>query len=541
MKKKAINSSKNFSHSLQLILKKTQTPTFNSSIDPTPEQKKILNLIPHVDNLKIKAFAGSGKTTTLKMIAENFKDKKILYLAFNKAIAESAKNKFPRNVRISTVHSFAYAELIRLRKGKKFLLESSFNTYTINSFFDFKYDTSPELLEAIKLTFLLFCYSDFSDFNQKDFFLFLKENNELDQLLFCQACENLKKDKINFTFDQIENEKEKILKTCISLVNEIYSAMKEEKIPWTHDFYLKYFVEEFQERINDRFYDIVLLDEAQDSNPITLKLFKNFKGKKIMVGDPHQQIYSWRGSVNIMDDFSAETLPLSISFRFNQDIADKLNQILQLKGEENTIIGKGPVKISGKKTAFITRTNSTILKLIDFVDSFAITRDLKEIFKNVFIVEAIKQGQNYIPELGQFVPPQYKKYIGNFKEFVEDIKKRNDTEMKNAIALVSEYKITELYKKALKKYNNKAEIVFSTAHSAKGLEWEKVYVLDDFTNIKEKYQELVPFFDNYTALKNWIKEKNLDKKRKQFIEEINLYYVALSRGIKEVVDLTKNK
>ena len=47
--------------------------------------------------LKINAFAGTGKTTTLNLIANSLKDKSFLYLAFNNDIVKEAKKKFKNN------------------------------------------------------------------------------------------------------------------------------------------------------------------------------------------------------------------------------------------------------------------------------------------------------------------------------------------------------------------------------------------------------------------------------------------------------------
>ncbi len=56
-------------------------------ISATDEQKKILETVKNsTDNLLIAAFAGSGKTTTLQMIAEELSDKKGLYLAYGSVI-----------------------------------------------------------------------------------------------------------------------------------------------------------------------------------------------------------------------------------------------------------------------------------------------------------------------------------------------------------------------------------------------------------------------------------------------------------------------
>ena len=65
-----------------------------------------------------------------------------------------------------------------------------------------------------------------------------------------------------------------------------------------------------------------MLDEAQDTNEVTLGIFEALSSKtKIYVGDKHQQIYSFRGSKNALDKIKCDKkLYLSSSFRFNNDI-----------------------------------------------------------------------------------------------------------------------------------------------------------------------------------------------------------------------------
>ena len=47
-------------------------------------------------------------------------------------------------------------------------------------------------------------------------------------------------------------------------------------------------------------WDILLVDEAQDLTPATIDLIMKTSCAKIFVGDPHQQIYSFRGATNAM-------------------------------------------------------------------------------------------------------------------------------------------------------------------------------------------------------------------------------------------------
>ena len=75
---------------------------------PTEEQQLILDAFSRGEELVIQAAAGAGKTSSLKLLAESAPNKKFLYVAFNKAIATEAQQKFPSNVSASTAHSLAY-------------------------------------------------------------------------------------------------------------------------------------------------------------------------------------------------------------------------------------------------------------------------------------------------------------------------------------------------------------------------------------------------------------------------------------------------
>ena len=64
---------------------------------PTEEQQAIIDLALKGENVVINAYAGAAKTTTCAMIAKAVV-KPSLYLAFNKAMAEEAKQKMPSHV-----------------------------------------------------------------------------------------------------------------------------------------------------------------------------------------------------------------------------------------------------------------------------------------------------------------------------------------------------------------------------------------------------------------------------------------------------------
>ncbi len=66
-----------------------------------------MELFRREQGLRIDAYAGTGKTTTLRLLAEST-PKRGLYLAFNRSIAAEAAERFPTRVRCATAHSLAF-------------------------------------------------------------------------------------------------------------------------------------------------------------------------------------------------------------------------------------------------------------------------------------------------------------------------------------------------------------------------------------------------------------------------------------------------
>ena len=84
----------------------------------TNEQRDVVAALDCRERIEVYALAGTGKTSTLKAIAELHPDRKMLYLAFNRAIADEARGKFPPNVEVRTVHSLAYTHLGRFYRDR---------------------------------------------------------------------------------------------------------------------------------------------------------------------------------------------------------------------------------------------------------------------------------------------------------------------------------------------------------------------------------------------------------------------------------------
>ncbi|MGF6297833.1 ABC-type taurine transport system ATPase subunit [Paraburkholderia sp. WC7.3d] len=81
------------------------------SFIPTKEQQAVVEAALRVGDLKIKAFAGAGKTSTLQLVAGHFGHRRGMYLAFNREIAANAARRFPSHVGSRTMHSLAWASV----------------------------------------------------------------------------------------------------------------------------------------------------------------------------------------------------------------------------------------------------------------------------------------------------------------------------------------------------------------------------------------------------------------------------------------------
>lgn len=77
---------------------------------PTDEQVQAADSFRAGHHLVLQAGAGTGKTSTLAMLAAGTK-RRGRYLAFNKDIAHDAATRFPRTLMCKTAHATAYAAL----------------------------------------------------------------------------------------------------------------------------------------------------------------------------------------------------------------------------------------------------------------------------------------------------------------------------------------------------------------------------------------------------------------------------------------------
>ncbi len=76
---------------------------------PTAEQQAIIDACAAGKHVVVEAGAGTGETSTLRMVAAVKPRQRGVYIAYNRAIADEARKSFPASVTCRTEHSFAFA------------------------------------------------------------------------------------------------------------------------------------------------------------------------------------------------------------------------------------------------------------------------------------------------------------------------------------------------------------------------------------------------------------------------------------------------
>jgi len=445
-------------------------------MEPTTEQHKVIET--PAETVLVSAFAGTGKTATLRMFAEARPGQKILYLAFNRAIAKEANEKFQdlRNVEARTIHSLAfrfvgYQYKHRLGNIRPLDLQKK---GVVNNYKDASF---------VLNTLQSFCGSSAKGFND----LSLPVSSKVRAV--------------------------KHLSTLWKMILDENSGL-----PMPHDVYLKL----FQLDTPRLPYDYILIDEAQDLTDCVIDIVRQQPATQVFVGDSHQQIYSWRGAVDSLQKLSgnAQHLYLTQSFRCPQYAADIANRYLRLLDAPKDFYGLEAPEITNNQRAFIARTNAYIFEQ-------AAQMDLKnqnvhflggfDHFKFRSIVDARKLLDG---KPGEVQDP----FMRNFKsaeDFVRYVEEAEEFDLKTRLEIARSRPDAERVYNYLRencvKSQSAADSVLTTAHKVKGQEFRRVHILGDFLDVSE------------------VVGKARKKKVELRAEELNLLYVAITRTLEHLV------
>ena len=476
-------------------------------LQPTSEQQTVLDAPERL--IKINARAGTGKTSTLLMLAKKYADSRILYLVYNKKAQIEARSAFPDNVTVHTVHSFAYRFTPSKRHQRGWQPIFDFNPAGLLPEFEAFGDQQHELA-SMSYRFLTYYLNS--------------------------PIHDIEKAAEEFTDQHLSNAMSKLFKSAVpSIINtfkKIFESWR-ERGECVHDYYLKLFHKTGNFLVQLNQYDTILVDEGQDLSPIMSDVLSKCDRKVILVGDPHQQIYKFRYAVDAMQTHKCDiNFELSKSFRFGKTIAETVSKlIIEAKNEDGfSIQGNSQIESNVsfykdrdllsivqnfKGIAILSRTNLNLFtKAIQLRKEnipFSFERDVTSQMLRTLDVYWLSLGEN------KKIRDPFIKSFQTLDHLEHHASEMDDREFNQMAKVVRDYAkdlpniifdLIKIHKDNTQKANPEA-VTLSTIHSSKGQEYNHVIIGSD-----------LPYFLN----------EDTEQEEETFLEEVNIAYVALTRA-----------
>jgi len=454
-----------------------ETTVTSTSHPPTPEQAAAIEAFGTGDNLVIQAGAGTGKTSTLRLLAESAPRRRGLYIAFNRAIAADAKASFPRNVECSTAHSLAFRAVgHRYRDrldGPRVRARDVAEILAINEPVRLGDDVpilAPQQTARLVMKTVA-RYTRSADW-------------EIDHHHVPKT--------VGFTDPAPRNA---LTATLVPLARTAWAELLQPvgRLKFEHDHYLKL----WQLSYPTLPADFVLFDEAQDADPVILSIIGNQRSaQRIVVGDSAQAIYEWRGAIDAMDKFDGTRLTLSKSFRFGPAIAREANRWLDLIDAPLRLTGHDPIPSRivpelQEADAILCRSNAGAMR--EVMTSLANGRRTAlvgggdEIKRLAAAAVQLKAGAGCDhPELFAF------RTWGEVQDYVA--MDEGGSDLKTMVTLIDDYGPDALIaaidrlvdepsdrgRRPMALTTQTPDVIVSTVHKAKGREWPAVRISEDF-------------------------------------------------------------
>ncbi|MFB7555488.1 UvrD-helicase domain-containing protein [Streptomyces brevispora] len=432
---------------------------------PTDEQYTAVEAFRRGEHVVLQAGAGTGKTTTLAMLAAATQGRG-RYIAFNKAIAGDAARKFPGNVLCKTAHSLAFGAVGRSYAsrmdaprvpGWKTGLQLGIAGHMRVRIGE-RNVTNKALSYTVLRTVTRFCQS-------------------ADRTLQGHHVPHLRGIEAGDLHAQLV---EIVLPYAAKAWKDLQNPL-EGVVRFDHDHYLKIWA------LTDPVVkaDFLLLDEAQDTNPVVEGIFNDQRHhtQLVMVGDSAQAIYGWRGARDVMSDFDGTQLALSRSFRFGSALAEEANRWLHIVDSPIRLTGTPAISTRLERVeepdAILCRSNVgsmlEVMRLLEGGRRVALVgggEALRALARAARDLKAGKRSSH--PELILF------ESWGELQEYAEYDPSGRD--LLPLVDLVDEHGV-DVILEAVDKLSDEqgADLVVSTAHKAKGREWASVRIGEDFT------------------------------------------------------------
>lgn len=503
-------------------------------------------------NAILEAVAGSGKTSTLKVIIQAIKATmpaaKIIYLVFNVKNKEEAEKEIPKTLAdVKTLHGAGMGACYKVFQGlnmndwdKRKAIQSALESCQDNC----QKDDKGKLI----------CHMDHFPFNLNGFVFDLLSKAKSYGLGVLEPCSNERLEELVDHFS-METQLAKINGENINLYDLVNQGIELTKqaleisvslavkglIDYDDMIYMP-----IKANVKMNQYDWVLLDEAQDTSPIRRAIAKKSLkpgGRFIAVGDRHQAIYGFTGADNdsldlIKADLNCKELPLTVSFRCPKSHVRFVQQwVSHIQAADNAIEGE---ILSGSLSEF--KANVYDVQPLDV----ALCRNLKPLmeiawrflsqgiacqilgkdlskglvklvtkWKTVHTLAQLRDRlDKYVEEQTQTLLAKGKEVAaGNLQDQVECLQFMIDEMPGDSSLKDLENKILGMF---VAEDKPKDIFTFSTIHKAKGREFDRVFWLQ-----RDKFQPS-PY-----ARQAW-----------QAQQETNLMYVAGTRSKRVLVDIS---
>nr|WP_237181069.1 UvrD-helicase domain-containing protein [Roseomonas haemaphysalidis] len=436
---------------------------------PTHEQDQAIQLFGTGRNLKINAYAGTGKTSTLEMLSHSTK-RRGQYLAFNRDIVADARKKFPNTVNCATTHSLAFRSVAARYGGNAAKLTEKINANQLVELFQLKGMRfgGSHVVKPRSLGFLII--DTVRRFTMSSDAEPLSSHVPLHGSLVAAS----------------EASKEEARDFATHGAKMLWKRMCDagDSIPLGFDGYLKLWTMSAPAIAAD----FILLDEAQDTNPAVLDLLRKQKCQIVYVGDKYQQIYEWRGAVNAMDKVQTEeSTYLTTSFRFGPSIAEAATKLLQRMGETRPLTGNSAlasrIGATPQARTILCRTNAstmtTIISALNAGQRPHLVGGKDELMRMLEGVSELKRGEpSSVPDFFGFT---------RWDEVIEFVSSGDGEHLQTFVNLVQTTGERQLMWALRRTADADAcDVVVSTAHRAKGREWPTVLLTDDFVKSWQK-------------------------------------------------------
>ncbi|MEO3753602.1 UvrD-helicase domain-containing protein [Streptomyces sp. B6B3] len=429
-------------------------------MEPTEEQRAARDVFASGRDLALIAGAGTGKTSTLILMGAVTR-KSGLYIAFNRSIADDARRRFDGNVDCRTAHSLAFSAVghaYRDRVNASTRIPAKETARLLDIPRDLEIDsrriTRGHQARLVMGMVRRFCTTS-------------------DRQVMARHME-----RINGLSPAAQGFLSRALLPYAEKAWEDICS-RDGSLRFEHDHYMKMWA--LTEPVLPA--DFVLLDEAQDTNPVLEEVFLAQPAQRVCVGDPAQQIYGWRNARDVMTGFPAEHLHLTQSFRFGPRIAEVANRWLHHADSDMRLTGCGPtdsrVGPAANADAVLCRGNADamgeVLRFLDDGVPVALTGGGASLQRIATAAQELKSGgRTSHPELFLFTS------WDDVQEYVEHDTAGQD--LKAIVKLVDTYG-SETIIRAVDRLSDErsAKVTVSTAHKAKGREWASIRIGKGFS------------------------------------------------------------